>query len=38
MVEFITPDKFKWEEHTNTYGRFVVEPLEKGYGITIGKL
>ncbi len=36
MVEFITPDKFKWEEHTNTYGRFVVEPLEKGYGITIG--
>jgi len=36
MVEFITPDKFKWEEHSNTYGRFVVEPLEKGYGITIG--
>ncbi|SMO63223.1 DNA-directed RNA polymerase subunit alpha [Balnearium lithotrophicum] len=36
MVEFITPDKFKWEEHTDTYGRFVVEPLEKGYGITVG--
>ncbi|TCK05145.1 DNA-directed RNA polymerase subunit alpha [Phorcysia thermohydrogeniphila] len=36
MVEFITPEKFLWEEHTDTYGRFVVEPLEKGYGITIG--
>ncbi len=36
MVEFITPDKFKWEEHTDTYGRFVVEPLEKGYGVTVG--
>lgn len=36
MVEFITPDKFVWEEHTPTYGRFVVEPLEKGYGVTIG--
>jgi DNA-directed RNA polymerase subunit alpha len=36
MVEFVTPDKFKWEEHTDTYGRFVVEPLEKGYGVTVG--
>jgi len=36
MVEFITPEKFKWEEHSDTYGRFVVEPLEKGYGITVG--
>lgn len=36
MVEFITPEKFLWEEHTDTYGRFVVEPLEKGYGVTIG--
>jgi len=36
MVEFITPERFQWEEHTNTYGRFVVEPLEKGYGITVG--
>ena len=36
MVEFITPEKFQWEEHTDTYGRFVVEPLEKGYGITVG--
>ncbi len=24
------------EESTNTYGRIVVEPLEKGYGITVG--
>jgi DNA-directed RNA polymerase subunit alpha len=36
MVEFITPDKFVWEKHTPTYGRFVVEPLEKGYGVTVG--
>jgi DNA-directed RNA polymerase subunit alpha len=36
MVEFVTPEKFSWEEHTDTYGRFVVEPLEKGYGVTIG--
>jgi len=36
MVEFITPEKFVWEEHTDNYGRFVVEPLEKGYGTTIG--
>jgi DNA-directed RNA polymerase subunit alpha len=36
MVEFITPERFQWEEHTDTYGRFVVEPLEKGYGITVG--
>ncbi|WP_457679705.1 DNA-directed RNA polymerase subunit alpha [Thermovibrio sp.] len=36
MVEFITPEKFQWEEHTDTYGRFVVEPLEKGYGVTVG--
>ncbi|WP_163328427.1 DNA-directed RNA polymerase subunit alpha [Desulfurobacterium thermolithotrophum] len=36
MVEFITPEKFLWEEHTENYGRFVVEPLEKGYGTTVG--
>jgi len=36
MVKFITPERFVWEEHTKDYGRFVVEPLEKGYGITLG--
>lgn len=36
MVEFITPNKFQWEEHTDNYGRFVIEPLEKGYGVTLG--
>jgi len=36
MIEFITPDKFRWEEHTDSYGRFVIEPLEKGYGVTVG--
>lgn len=36
MVEFITPEKFVWEKHTKDYGKFLVEPLEKGYGITVG--
>ncbi|WP_457570225.1 DNA-directed RNA polymerase subunit alpha [Desulfurobacterium sp.] len=36
MIEFIKPETFRWEEHTDTYGRFVVEPLEKGYGVTVG--
>jgi DNA-directed RNA polymerase subunit alpha len=36
MVEFVKPTKFIWEEHSQTYGKFVVEPLEKGYGVTLG--
>ena len=28
----ITPDEF----NSNNYGIFVVEPLERGYGITLG--
>jgi DNA-directed RNA polymerase subunit alpha len=36
MVEFVKPTKFVWEEHSQTYGKFVVEPLEKGYGVTLG--
>src|SRR6187431_1323577 len=23
-------------EHSDTYGKFVVEPLERGYGVTLG--
>jgi len=34
--EFLFPSKIYWEERTKTYGRFVVEPLERGFGITIG--
>ena len=32
------PEKVVREEstYTNTYGRFIMQPLEKGYGVTIG--
>lgn len=36
LREFLFPSKVYWEERTKTYGRFVVEPLERGFGITIG--
>jgi len=36
MKEFIFPMKIYWEEKDKNYGRFVVEPLERGYGTTIG--
>jgi len=36
LREFIFPSKVYWEERTKTYGRLVVEPLERGFGITIG--
>lgn len=34
----IMPSRIEVEEetHTDRYGRFVVEPLERGYGITLG--
>jgi len=36
--ELIKPKKFEVDKETltQTYGKFVVEPLERGYGITIG--
>ncbi|MCS7307227.1 MAG: DNA-directed RNA polymerase subunit alpha [Aquificaceae bacterium] len=34
--EFLFPTKVYWEERTKTYGRFVAEPLERGFGITLG--
>lgn len=34
--EFLFPSKVYWEERDRTYGRFVVEPLERGFGITLG--
>ncbi|MEZ0360323.1 MAG: DNA-directed RNA polymerase subunit alpha [Hydrogenobacter sp.] len=34
--EFLFPSKVYWEERDKTYGRFVVEPLERGFGITLG--
>ncbi|RMH79591.1 MAG: DNA-directed RNA polymerase subunit alpha [Acidobacteria bacterium] len=36
MREFLFPSKIYWEERSKTYGRFVVEPLERGFGTTIG--
>lgn len=30
------PDSLLVEECTDTYGRFVLQPLERGYGVTIG--
>lgn len=30
------PDGVQVEEATNTYGRFVIQPLERGFGVTIG--
>jgi len=34
--ELIQPNKLAVEENTQTYGKFVAEPLERGFGITIG--
>ncbi len=38
FLEFIKPNKIYWDEtsKTDTYGKLYVEPLEKGYGITLG--
>ena len=35
MIEFEKPKIHKIEE-TKDYGRFIVEPLERGYGTTLG--
>ncbi len=37
-TQFQMPDNVQLEESssTATYGRFIVQPLEKGYGVTIG--
>ena len=35
MIEFAKPNIHKVEE-TDNYGKFVVEPLERGYGTTLG--
>ncbi len=36
LNEFIYPSKIFWEERTKDRGVFVVEPLERGFGITLG--
>ena len=37
MIEIEKP-KIEWvdKDEQNNYGKFVVEPLERGYGITLG--
>jgi DNA-directed RNA polymerase subunit alpha len=38
FLNFKFPDKIYWDENskTETFGRLYVEPLERGYGITLG--
>jgi DNA-directed RNA polymerase, alpha subunit/40 kD subunit len=36
LRQLIYPNKIFWEEISPTYGRLVIEPLERGFGITIG--
>jgi DNA-directed RNA polymerase subunit alpha len=36
LNEFIYPSRVYWEEKTDNYGRFVAEPLERGFGTTFG--
>ena len=35
-IQLQMPDGVQVEEMDDTYGRFVVQPLERGYGVTIG--
>jgi DNA-directed RNA polymerase subunit alpha len=35
-TQFQMPDGVQVEEMNRTYGRFAVQPLERGYGVTIG--
>ncbi|MBI5598535.1 MAG: DNA-directed RNA polymerase subunit alpha [Deltaproteobacteria bacterium] len=34
--ELIKPKKLETDKLTETYGKFIAEPLERGYGVTIG--
>jgi len=36
LNEFVYPDKIYWEEKDKKRGVFVVEPLERGFGTTLG--
>ncbi len=36
LNEFVYPDKIYWEEKDKERGVFVVEPLERGFGTTLG--
>lgn len=36
MIEIEKPTITKFVDEDGTYGKFVVEPLERGYGTTLG--
>src|SRR5690242_18682513 len=36
METATTSPRIETLEHTSSYGKFVVEPLERGYGVTLG--
>ncbi len=40
MKEFVFPEKIVWEKETyrDNYGKIVIEPLERGYGVTLGNM
>ncbi|WP_456443214.1 DNA-directed RNA polymerase subunit alpha [Caldithrix abyssi] len=40
LSNFQMPEKIEVDDatYTKTYGRFVVQPLEKGYGVTLGNM
>ena len=35
MLEFVSP-KIRCEDSSENYGKFAIEPLESGFGLTIG--
>ena len=36
MQSLVYPETLSWQEHSDRYGRLVVEPLERGYATTLG--
>ncbi|MEM7037534.1 MAG: DNA-directed RNA polymerase subunit alpha, partial [Bacteroidota bacterium] len=36
LLEFQIPEKVVMEKDTDFYGKFLIRPLERGYGITLG--
>jgi DNA-directed RNA polymerase subunit alpha len=38
MKEFAMPTKIEWDQssYSSTYGKFIAEPFERGYAVTIG--
>lgn len=36
LLQFQIPEKITMEKNGNFYGRFLIKPLEPGYGVTIG--